>query len=256
MIRSTVLDERPRAHRNSRVPPAAGARPGSLLAAGAGARPRLLLAAAVALLLTACAAGPAKAPEDFDFKWPEAADLAPDGAIYHENRDVSLFENSTARHIGDTVTIHLVEQTAAQKSSSTSTGKTTKASLSAPSVFGSPVTIHGKNILAGSLANDASFAGTGDSKQSNSLVGDITVTVIKRLPNGNLLVRGQKWIGINQGTEYVRIQGVIRPIDVQPDNSVVSSKVADAKIGYGAKGALNDANRPGLLSRFFTSILF
>ena len=169
---------------------------------------------------------------------------------------MALFENATARHVGDTVTIHLVEQTAAQKSSSTSTAKAGKATMTAPQVFGNPISIHGNSILSGSLNNDSSFAGSGDSKQSNSLVGDITVTVVKRLPNGNMLVRGQKWIGINQGTEYVRVQGVIRPVDIQPDNSVISSKVADAKIGYGAKGALNDANRPGLLSRFFTSILF
>lgn len=217
---------------------------------------RFVLAAAAGLLLAACASRPSQPPDDYDFKWPEGSDTVPNGAIYQSGRDVALFENPTARHIGDTVTIHLVEQTAAQKSSSTSTAKNGKATMTAPQVFGSPISIHGTSILSGSLANDSSFAGSGDSKQSNSLTGDITVTVVRQLPNGNLLVRGQKWIGINQGTEYVRVQGVIRPVDIQPDNSVVSSKVADAKIGYGAKGALNDANRPGILSRFFTSILF
>ena len=221
--------------------------------------PRILtttLAASALLLLAACTSRPTKPPEDYDFKWPDAADTTPNGAIYQSGHDVALFENATARHIGDTVTIHLVEQTAAQKSSSTSTAKTSKATIVAPTVFGNPISIHGNSLLSGGLDNDSSFAGSGDSKQSNSLVGDITVTVVKRLPNGNMLIRGQKWIGINQGTEFVRVQGVIRPVDIQPDNSVVSSKVADAKIGYGAKGALNDANRPGLLARFFTSILF
>ncbi len=217
---------------------------------------RIALAAAAAWLLAACATRPSKPPEDYDFKWPDSAQTTPNGAIYQSGHEVALFENATARHVGDTVTIHLVEQTAAQKSSSTSTAKAGKATMTAPQVFGNPISIHGNSILSGSLNNDSSFAGSGDSKQSNSLVGDITVTVVKRLPNGNMLVRGQKWIGINQGTEYVRVQGVIRPVDIQPDNSVISSKVADAKIGYGAKGALNDANRPGLLSRFFTSILF
>ena len=83
-------------------------------------------------------------------------------------------------------------------------------------------------------------------------VGD-TVTVAKRLSTGNLVVRGQKWIGINQGKEYIRIQGVIRPVDILPDNSIPSYKVADANISYGGQGALADANRPGLLSRFFNS---
>jgi flagellar L-ring protein FlgH len=77
------------------------------------------------------------------------------------------------------------------------------------------------------------------------------VTVAQRLSNGNLLVRGQKWIAINQGKEYVRIQGIVRPIDIDPDNSISSLKVADARISYGANGALADANKPGLLARFF-----
>jgi flagellar L-ring protein FlgH len=69
--------------------------------------------------------------------------------------------------------------------------------------------------------------------------------------NGNLLVRGQKWVSINQGKEYVRVQGIVRPIDIDPDNTISSLKVADAMIAYGAKGALADANKPGLLARFF-----
>ncbi len=213
------------------------------------------LTATCALALAACQTPP-KAPEDMDFNWPVEPEAEVNGAIYHPGHDVALFENATARHVGDTVTIHLVESTAAQKSSSTSTAKTSKATMSAPVVLGSPISIHGTNILSGSLGNDSSFAGAGDSKQSNSLTGDITVTVIKRSPNGNLLVRGQKWLGINQGKEFVRLQGVIRPVDIAPDNSVASAKVADAKISYGAKGALNDANQPGLLSRFFSSFLF
>src|SRR5690606_34473080 len=95
------------------------------------------------------------------------------------------------------------------------------------------------------------FDGEGDSSQSNRLEGDVTVTVARRLSNGNLLVRGQKWIAINQGKEYVRIQGIVRPIDIEANNSISSLKVADAMISYGGKGALADANRPGLLARFF-----
>jgi flagellar L-ring protein precursor FlgH len=75
--------------------------------------------------------------------------------------------------------------------------------------------------------------------------------VAQRLSNGNLLVRGQKWISINQGQEYVRIQGIVRPIDIEPDNSISSLKVADAMIAYGGKGPLASANSPGILSRFF-----
>ena len=83
----------------------------------------------------------------------------------------------------------------------------------------------------------------------------MTVTVAKRYSNGNLLVRGQTWITINQGREFVTIQGFVRQVDVQPDNTVDSTRVADASISYGAKGVLADANAKGWLSRFFDSPL-
>lgn len=191
---------------------------------------------------------------DFDQPWPEeAVPQANNGAIYQSGHDVALFENSTARRIGDIVTIRLVENTNAQKSSSTTTSKATTATLPGPTVAGRPVTVHGTEILSGGIANDSKFGGAGDSKQSNSLIGDISVAVFKRLPNGNLAVRGQKWIGINQGREFIRVEGVIRPIDIEPDNSIASFKVANAKISYGGRGALADANKPGLLARFFNS---
>ena len=101
--------------------------------------------------------------------------------------------------------------------------------------------------------NDASFAGNGASKQSNALDGAISVTVAKRFNNGNLLVRGQKWIAINSGKEFVRVQGIVRPSDIAPDNSVVSWKVADAYISYGGQGTVANASKPGWLFRFFNS---
>jgi flagellar L-ring protein FlgH len=115
--------------------------------------------------------------------------------------------------------------------------------------------VNGTEVLSANIDNETSFDGAGDSEQSNTLVGDITVAVIRRLNNGNLLVRGQKWIGINQGKEFIRIEGVIRPIDIQPDNTIPSFKVANAHITYGARGALADANKQSWLTRFFSSPL-
>ena len=88
--------------------------------------------------------------------------------------------------------------------------------MSAPTLLGAPLTVHGRNILNNSLNDATSFDGEGGSSQSNQLTGSISVTVTKRLANGNLLVRGQKWITINQGREYVRLQGIVRPIDIGP----------------------------------------
>lgn len=215
----------------------------------------MMLAAGIAAawLLAGCAT--TGSHEDFSATWPEELprDAPANGAIYQTGYDVPLFENVVAHRVGDTVTIILSEQTAAQKSSSTSTSKDTSVDIPAPLFGGSPLTIGGKEISA-SMENSRSFEGSGDSSLSNRLQGNITVTVAKRLSNGNLVVRGQKWIEINQGREFVRIQGVIRPLDIQPDNTIASYKVADASIAYGARGALADANRPGLLSRFFNSI--
>jgi flagellar L-ring protein precursor FlgH len=119
--------------------------------------------------------------------------------------------------------------------------------------LGGTLTIHGRNVLSGSLADSSQFDGEGTSAQSNQLTGFISVTVAKRLANGNLLVRGQKWITLNQGREYVRIEGIVRPVDIGPDNVVPSYNVADASISYGGQGTLADSNTKSWLARFFDS---
>ena len=214
---------------------------------------KLALVVPVVTALAGCATN-ADPLADYDPTWPEESVPAPTGgAIYQAGHEVALFENPTARRVGDVITIRLQEKTDASKSSSTSTSKKSDASIAGPVVIGRPVTVNGTEVLKGSLASDTGFDGQGGSKQSNSLEGDVTVAVVKRLSNGNLFVRGQKWIGINQGQEFIRVQGVIRPIDIQPDNSVPSYKVANAMISYGGKGALANANKQGLLARFFNS---
>ena len=209
------------------------------------------------LMVTALASACVHAPpvDNYGATLPSEVPYAQsaNGAIYQAGHDVTLFENSIARRVGDTVTINLVESTAAQKSSSTTTAKKTNIDIAGMKLGGKPVTVNGVDVLSAAMNNSKSFDGAGDSKQSNQLQGDITVTVAQRLANGNLVVRGQKWIGINQGREYIRIQGVIRPIDILPDNTIPSSKVADATISYGGQGALADANSQGWLSRFFNS---
>ena len=211
--------------------------------------PSLIIA--LVAMMSGCATPPAE--PDYSATWPEPPPAATqgNGAIYQAGTDIALFENSVARRVGDTLTIRLNENTNASKKSSTTTKKATSVDLPGPTIAGRPVTHNGTEILAMSVDNETEFDGEGASSQSNRLQGDITVTVAQRLPNGNLLVRGQKWIAINQGKEYVRIQGIVRPIDIDPDNTISSLKVADAMISYGGKGALADANAPGLLARFF-----
>ncbi len=211
-----------------------------------------LIAMAVAAVLLSGCGGRAALVSNYDATAPEplpSADSA-NGAIFQAGHDLPLFENAIARRVGDTLTITLSESTTAQKSSSTTTAKKSSVAVDAPSFAG-----HVVPELTAALGSSNSFDGSGDSALSNKLEGQVTVTVAQRLGNGNLLVRGQKWIGINQGREFVRIQGIVRPIDILPDNTIPSSKVADARIAYGGQGALADASTPGLLSRFFNSVL-
>jgi len=170
------------------------------------------------------------------------------GAIYQAGREVVLAENPVAHHVGDIVTIVLNEATAAQKSATTTTSKSNTLAMPGTALLG-------KNVswLANNLNNSSKFNGEGASAQSNSLTGYLTATVLKVLPNGNLFIAGEKQIGLNQGKEYIRVTGVIRPIDLSADDSIPSYRVASAKINYSGKGAIADANTQSWLSRFFNS---
>jgi len=215
---------------------------------------RLVLVSLFALL-GGCAALQEDGGREFEATWPDEAQAPTTtaGAIYAQGTEVSLWQNVTARNVGDTLTIRLEESTSAEKTASTTASKASKADLPGPVIFGRPVTVNGTPVLEASMDNQSNFAGNGASKQSNALDGAISVTVAKRFANGNLLVRGQKWIMINSGKEFVRVQGIVRPSDIAPDNSVISWKVADAYISYGGQGTVANASKPGWLYRFFNS---
>jgi len=216
---------------------------------------KFVLASLTLLFVAGCATTPKEDGRDFSATWPSEQQMptATPGAIYAQGTEVSLWQNVTARNVGDTLTIRLAESTNAEKNASTTAGKNSQAELAGPTIFGRPVTINGTPVLEGSMDNTSSFSGNGASKQSNALDGAISVTVAKRFANGNLLVRGQKWITINTGREFVRVEGIVRPSDIAPDNSVLSWKVADAYISYGGQGTVANASKPGWLYRFFNS---
>jgi flagellar L-ring protein precursor FlgH len=212
------------------------------------------------LLLAACAAsGPSLPPSGFEPSLPPRMDSAAPapGAIYRGGGTggLSLFADQKARNVGDILTIQLVERTQASASSSTNTAKGSNVAVPAPTLFGAPATIGGRT-LDSELGAESEFSGSGNSTQSNRLDGSVTVTVAERLPNGYLVVRGQKWIRINQGNEHIQIQGIVRPADIGPDNTISSSRVADAQIAYRGRGSLAQANAQGWLTRFFQSSAF
>ncbi len=214
----------------------------------------VLISCALALGgLAGCQVGKPAKPDDA-LAWTQEPMPPPtNGAIYQAGREVVLAENPVAHHVGDIVTIVLNEQTAAQKSATTSTSKDTTVALPAPTLIGKGVTIKGVPILENSMNNATKFQGQGASAESNSLTGYLTATVLKVLPNGNLFIAGEKQIGLNQGNEYVRVTGVVRPIDLAADDSIPSFRVASAHITYSGKGAINDANAQSWLARFFNS---
>lgn len=174
---------------------------------------------------------------------PQPAAASP-GAIYQAGYGMNLFLDNRARQVGDVITINLAENTNASKASSSSTDRKSSASLSASALFGAAVP-----GVSTQLDGGQTFDGKGSSSQSNSLTGSISVTVYEVLANGNLRVRGEKWVTLNTGEEFVRLSGVVRPIDLAPDNSVSSSKIADARITYSGKGVIKDASDMGWLAR-------
>lgn len=176
------------------------------------------------------------------------------GSLWQGAQSLTLFNDVKARQVGDTLTVQLAERTQASKSASTDASRNSSVSTGSPTLLGGTVTRNGKPILENEWETGQSFAGKGSSSQGNRLDGNITVVVTGVYPNGNLQVQGEKWLTLNQGKEFVKVTGIVRPADIGPDNAVPSFKVADARITYSGSGTLADANRPGVLSRFFMKV--
>ena len=185
--------------------------------------------------------------------------LAANGAIYQAGYARPLFEDRRARFVGDTITINLVENSQAAKKSSTSADRTNsmlaKGGGSATGVIaGLPA--KGLAGIGLNLSSADKFSGDGASAALNTFTGTITVTVIEVLPNGNLLVSGEKQLSLNQGgDEFIRFSGVVNPTMITTANTVQSVQVADARIEYKQNGFIDSAQTMGWLSRFFLSFL-
>ena len=214
-------------------------------------------------LLTGCSTSPSR-PISAGFEASRPTYLSPpppqNGSIFQSGYEVSLYEDMHARRVGDILTIILSEKTNASKQAATNTARDSTVDVKNPTLFGHTPTFDLPRpfnpalqglTLDNSLSSANAFKGQGDSAQSNSLTGSITVTVAEVLPNGNLFVKGQKRLTINQGDEYVQFSGIVRTVDINPDNSVPSTKVADANIAYIGDGMVNDVNSQGWLARFF-----
>lgn len=172
------------------------------------------------------------------------------GSIYQNGYGTSWFEDLRARRVGDLLTVKLVEKTEGAKKNKNKIDKESTTSVDPPTFLGKAPA-----ELSASLHSNHEFEGKGDSNQSNKLTGDITVTVIEVLPNGNLKVRGEKRIGINKGNEYLKLSGIVRSQDIDASNTVLSTKIADPTIVYNGDGAMAESNGMGWLARFFIGAL-
>ncbi len=210
----------------------------------------------VLLFLSACTVGPTPMPDDPEYA-PVLAHTknipkANPGGIYQPGFGVALFTDRRATRVGDLIIIVLNESTSAQKSGKTEIKKDTDLEFNAARVLDTLPSFKNLGLLT-DLEQKRDFAGESTSDQSNSLRGSIAVTVSEVLPNGLLVVRGEKWLTLNKGKEYIRIRGIIRQSDVNPDNTISSTKVADARITYSGTGDLADSNDMGWVSRVFNS---
>lgn len=179
--------------------------------------------------------------------------VAATGSIFQSGSVRPLFEDHRARYVGDTLTVTIAETTSASTKSNTNVSRAASVSASVPSIVGLP----GKGLQGMDLAASSSntMAGKGDAAANNVFTGTITATVVEVLPNGNLLVSGEKQVSIAQGTEYIRLSGVVNPVFISSANSIASSQVADARIEYKESGSINEAQVMGWLARFFLSVL-
>ncbi len=221
-----------------------------------------LLALVGSFALGGCATTP-RQQENYRPTLPPAYTYADpeNGSIYQASQDVRLFEDVKARRVGDVITVVLRESTSASKSAKTTADKDQETEIASPTFFGAsptfnlpgiiPLDSNRDNTLEQSLSATRSFEGEADSSQSNSLSGAITVTISDVLPNGNLVVRGEKWLTLNQGEEFIQISGIVRPQDISTENTILSTQIADARIAYSGKGALAESNQMGWLARFF-----
>ena len=184
---------------------------------------------------------------------PTALKPINNGAIFQQAAHRPLFEDPRARLTGDIITIAINEKNSASRTSSSNTSKTNDIKAGIPTLGGLSASALKNASVAANSSN--TFSGKGDTANDNAFTGTITVTVVNVLPNGNLVVAGEKQIGINHNLEFIRFSGVINPVTLQAGNIVESTKVADARLEYTGKGYIDEAQRMGWLSRFFLTFL-
>ena len=176
---------------------------------------------------------------------------ASNGSLFRGGQSVTLFTDRRAYQVGDILMIVLDETTQGEKSANTEFSKQSEVDIPTPTLGNLNTSEFNANIQG-----NRSFDGGATSSQANTMSGIISVMVHRVMPNGVLEVRGEKWISLNQGDEFIRVTGFIRSEDIDSENRVLSNRLADARISYAGTGELADANEAGWLSQLINSPWF
>jgi flagellar L-ring protein FlgH len=175
------------------------------------------------------------------------------GSIFQSTQYRPLFEDHRARLVGDSITVQIVEKISATQKSTSSIDKSGKLAASVTALPGLSANSFNRASAAGSTA--ISSAGTGSTENTNDFSGTITAVVTAVLPNGHLVVAGEKQIGVNHNVDVLRFSGQVDPIMIQSGNVIPSANIANVRIEQRGRGAQADAQGTGWLSRFFLNVL-
>lgn len=184
---------------------------------------------------------------------PVAAAAPTNGAIFQSGAYRPMFEDNRARLVGDTLTVTINERTAAGKEADSSASRSGSVSATAPNIFGIAPGIT-RRLNASASASDE-YEDEAKLNSSNTFSGTLTVTVIEVLPNGNLVVSGEKQIALDKGSEFVRFSGVVNPTTIRAGNVVSSTQIADVRAEYRTNSKIDKAQMGVMLMRFFLSVL-
>jgi flagellar L-ring protein precursor FlgH len=208
-----------------------------------------MLLALCALALAACAHEVPMLPKGGatlaanTYEPPEAPHYT-DGSLWATDRAGSLFEDTRARRVGDLVMVRVSENASGTKKAATSTDRSSHLATAIDTFFTAPVA--GRNFDVGL---DSTFDGSGSTTRSGQLTAQVAAVVREVLPNGNLVIEGNREIQVNGEVQIIRLTGVVRPVDISTQNVVLSSRIADARITYTGVGVVDEKQRPGWFAR-------
>jgi flagellar L-ring protein precursor FlgH len=223
------------------------------------------------IFLTACA-GPVNEPSSVVNQeaalrlppvetYPEPV-VYSEGSLFSEAARMDLFSDKKARRVGDIVTINIVENSRASKNATTTTGRSNSITAATRGLLGyeNPANIPAignvfdsagfNNAMGIDASYESAFSGRGTTARTETMTARMSARVIQVLPDGNLVIRGSQEILVNNEKQYITVQGVVRPSDIDADNTVLSTYMADSRIDYSGRGDISRKQREGWLSRF------